>query len=83
MPRKGDVVYANATLVLEPVRIREIQNVERQVPDGEMFSDSILKVQWQDGTMQEDYAASFTQVPFLTEIEQVLETSELVKSKTG
>ena len=82
MPRKGDIVYALEQTGYVPVTVVEVKDTDRQAPDGEVFSDTLVTVRDQDGRTQSDYASHFNQIPFLAEIENLLE-AQVVPNKNS
>lgn len=82
MPRRGDTVYALEQTGYVPVKVLEVKETERQAPDGEVFTDTLVTVQDQEGRTQSDYASHFNQIPFLADIESLLD-AQVVPNKNS
>lgn len=73
MPNPGDILYAqNAKQVYEPVTVKTSQEIEREAPNGEKYTDLIVTVENQKNQTRSDYAYHFQFVPYIAEVEASL-----------
>ena len=78
MTKPGEILYQISGDIMVPLKVLSVEEVVRQAPNGEDFSDRIVKLETPDGELVEDFQAAFFYVPFIPEIE-----SQMVDKQSG